>query len=275
MKRIFIFLINCFFKGQCNIIYSHFLFYCRDFFFHWKRKQPLPSNLKARRLGPPAVNYDTPNLRPSAGALLHQTNGRQLRLYGKCYLLNWNSFSWQKSPMKGSTRSACPFSQPLFLSIISAWLGPLADQFPRPKTTNEFPSPLLSYGDQTLTIGGVVFQHSECFDQAWCAHRRSSGREHFILRDGYVIGWWDCALCLLYGHLILHLRHYMFSSVHIVRLTCSKREDHLSLEPTFIKASRFTPFPWMQSWKESPIHVPIPGIFYLSRQHEIKVSHAG
>lgn len=181
--------------------------------------------------------------------------------------------------MKSSTRSACPFSQPLFLSIISAWHGPLADQFPRPKTTNEFPSPLLSYGDQTLTLVVLCFNILDVLTKpdalSDTAPVHTLGREHFILRDGYVISWRDCALRLLYCHLILHLRHYMLSSIHNVQLTCSKREDHLSLEPAFIKASQFTPFPWIQSWKESSVHVPITGIFCLSRQHELKVSHTG
>lgn len=140
-----------------------------------------------------------------------------------------------------------------------------------------FPSAVLWRSDSHIGVLGFnilnVLTKPDALSDA--APARTLGREHFILRDGYVIGWWDCALRPLYCHLIFHLRHYMFSSIHIVQLTCSKREDHLSLEPAFIKVSQFTPFPWIQSWKESSVHIPITGMFYLSRQHEIKVSHAG
>lgn len=140
-----------------------------------------------------------------------------------------------------------------------------------------FPAAVLWRSDSHTGVFGFnilnVLTKPDAFSDAAPVH--TLGREHFILRDGYVIGWWDCALRLLCCHLILHFRHYMFSSIHNVQLTCSKREDHLSLEPAFIKASQFTPFPWIQSWKESSVHVPITGIFYLSRQHEIKVSHTG
>lgn len=108
-----------------------------------------------------------------------------------------------------------------------------------------FPSAVLWRSDSHIGVFGFnilnVLTKSDALSDAALA--RTLGREHFILRDGYVIGWWDCALRLLYCHLILHLRHYIFSSIHIVQLTCSKRDD-LSLEPAFIKVSQLTPFPW-------------------------------